>query len=188
MYNKNVKIVIDKRKLETLIRLGVSDKDLLSVITTQSFEPTGDELIDDYLSTLVDVKEFTNWGGSRKNSGRKSKNNQVDFQVEKQDALNLADKDIYIDNNIRIDKNKGVKGGKEKEGFKKPTVEDVRAYCAERSNSVDAERFVDFYSAKDWCIGKNKMKDWKAAVRTWEKQDRKQKPALMQQVAAVWDF
>jgi hypothetical protein len=49
-----------------------------------------------------------------------------------------------------------------------PTVEQVKAYCIERKNSVDPQRFVDFYSAKDWMIGKNKMKDWKACVRTWE--------------------
>lgn len=52
--------------------------------------------------------------------------------------------------------------------FIKPTVEEVRNYCLERKNNVDPEKFIDFYEAKDWYIGKNKMKDWKAAVRTWE--------------------
>lgn len=56
-----------------------------------------------------------------------------------------------------------------KKVFVPPTVEEVRAYCRERSNTVDAERFVDFYSAKGWMVGKNRMKDWKACVRTWEK-------------------
>lgn len=58
--------------------------------------------------------------------------------------------------------------------FIPPTVEDVEAYCFERQNSVDAGQFVDFYSAKGWMLGKNKMKDWKAAVRTWERKDREQ--------------
>ena len=53
--------------------------------------------------------------------------------------------------------------------FTPPTVDEVRAYCQERNNSVDPERFVDFYSAKGWKIGKDSMKDWKACVRTWEK-------------------
>lgn len=54
--------------------------------------------------------------------------------------------------------------------FKKPTVEEVRAYCRERKNKVDPERFVDHYTANGWMVGKhNKMRDWKAAVRTWEK-------------------
>ena len=120
-YQTNVKIVIDKRKLDTLIRLGVSDQNLLSILKTQRFEPTGDALIDEYLSTLVDVKEFSNWGGIRKNSGRKPKNNQLenqddnqlenqddnqlenqdDNQLENQDDCNLddKDKDIYVTGN-----------------------------------------------------------------------------------------
>ena len=53
--------------------------------------------------------------------------------------------------------------------FVKPTVEEVRNYCLERKNNVNPEKFIDFYESKDWYIGKNKMKDWKAAVRTWER-------------------
>jgi predicted phage replisome organizer len=53
--------------------------------------------------------------------------------------------------------------------FTPPTVEEVKAYCVERKNNVDAERFVDYYTANGWLVGKNKMKDWKAAVRTWER-------------------
>ncbi len=53
--------------------------------------------------------------------------------------------------------------------FKKPTINDVKDYCAERSNNVDAEKFVDYYTSNGWKVGKNPMKDWKAAVRTWEK-------------------
>lgn len=57
--------------------------------------------------------------------------------------------------------------------FIPPTVEEVRAYCQERKNRVDPERFVAFYESKGWMVGKNKMKDWKAAVITWEKGDRR---------------
>lgn len=56
-----------------------------------------------------------------------------------------------------------------KKVFEKPTVEEVRAYCRERNNGINADSFVDFYESKGWLIGKNKMKDWKAAVRTWER-------------------
>ena len=56
--------------------------------------------------------------------------------------------------------------------FIPPTVEEVADYCFERMNSVNPEQFVDFYSAKGWMLGKNKMKDWKAAVRTWERKDK----------------
>lgn len=58
--------------------------------------------------------------------------------------------------------------------FVPPTVEEVRNYCIERNNLVNPEAFVDFYSSKGWMVGKNKMKDWKAAVRTWEKGENRQ--------------
>jgi hypothetical protein len=62
---------------------------------------------------------------------------------------------------------------KESRAFIPPSIEQVRAYCASRHNNVDAEAFVDFYSSKGWMIGKNKMKDWKSAVRTWERGDNR---------------
>lgn len=55
--------------------------------------------------------------------------------------------------------------------FVPPDVDEVREYCRERGNSVDPETFVDFYQQKGWMVGKNRMKDWRAAVRTWEKRD-----------------
>lgn len=55
--------------------------------------------------------------------------------------------------------------------FIPPTVDEIKAYCTERKNAVDAERFFDFYSANGWKQGKGKpIVDWKAAVRTWERQ------------------
>lgn len=53
--------------------------------------------------------------------------------------------------------------------FVVPTLEEVQAYCNERRNGVDAQRFIDYYSSNGWKVGKNPMKDWKAAVRTWER-------------------
>ena len=64
---------------------------------------------------------------------------------------------------------KKVEGRQVTKRFTKPTPEDVRAYCTERQNTVDAERFLDYYEANGWRVGKNPMRDWKAAVRTWEK-------------------
>ena len=59
-----------------------------------------------------------------------------------------------------------------KKRFIPPSVNMVQAYCEERHNGIDARKFIDFYESKGWMIGKNKMKDWKAAVRTWEKSRR----------------
>ena len=68
-------------------------------------------------------------------------------------------------------KEKDISNDISKKSFAPPTVDEVREYCRSRNNFVDPERFVDFYSAKGWMVGKNKMKDWKAAVRTWERND-----------------
>lgn len=84
---------------------------------------------------------------------------------------------IYTDNtNININ-NTNLTDSNRKAFFKKPTLDQVKDYCIERNNNVDAEAFLDFYESKDWKIGKNKMKDWKAAVRTWERRETK-KPTM----------
>ena len=61
--------------------------------------------------------------------------------------------------------------------FVPPSLEEVQAYCQDRGNSVDPQRFVDYYTANGWLVGKNRMKDWKACVRTWEKNNFSQAPA-----------
>jgi hypothetical protein len=76
----------------------------------------------------------------------------------------------------------GMQGEKKKEI--PPIIEDVINYCQERNNNVDPQKWLDFYASKGWMIGKNKMKDWKAAVRTWEKpnsnrQGSQQQPQLV---------
>lgn len=65
--------------------------------------------------------------------------------------------------------NKGIKPRKR---FTPPSVDEVAAYCRERRNAVDAKRFVDFYASKGWKVGNAGMKDWRAAVRNWERSDR----------------
>lgn len=89
------------------------------------------------------------------------------------------DKDNDKENNIiPLSPNGDIppKGGRPPEKrFVKPTVDEVRAYCAERGNRVDAQAFVDFYEAKGWKVGSSPMKDWKAAVRTWEQRDTAQR-------------
>ena len=75
---------------------------------------------------------------------------------------------IYIDSKDNIDSKENIQTTKSGR-FTPPSVEEVRAYCEERKNGLDAETFVDFYTSKGWKVGGNPMKDWKAAVRTWEK-------------------
>ena len=53
--------------------------------------------------------------------------------------------------------------------FEKPSISDIKQYCIERNNNIDASQFYDYYESNGWKVGKNSMKDWKAAVRTWER-------------------
>ena len=62
-----------------------------------------------------------------------------------------------------------AEGKKINKKFVKPTIEEISDYCHERNNTIDAESFFNFYESKGWMVGKSQMKDWKAAVRTWEK-------------------
>lgn len=88
----------------------------------------------------------------------------------------ISDDIIYPRNPIQSESNPNRNNSASKShGFVPPTLEEVAAYCKERKNGVDPQKWYDFYSAKGWYIGKNKMKDWKAAVRTWEKKDNSQR-------------
>ena len=64
--------------------------------------------------------------------------------------------------------------------FKKPSLEEVRAYCEERRNGIDPQRFIDYYDSNGWKVGKNPMKDWKATIRNWETRNRSSAPAPRQ--------
>lgn len=92
----------------------------------------------------------------------------------KQAVANLPD-NVNDNDNVNDIKKKDTKVSKEK-SFKPPTVENVREYCQEGGYKVDAECFVDFYASKGWMVGKTKMKDWKAAVRNWSRNDQKPSP------------
>jgi len=70
--------------------------------------------------------------------------------------------------------NKSIR--KKSKKFIKPTIEEIREYCLERKNKIDPEQFLNFYESKGWMIGKNKMKEWRAAVRTWEQSSNQTTP------------
>ena len=94
----------------------------------------------------------------------KNTNGKNGIQNDTNDT-NGNDSDSVSDNVNENDLKENIK----RKVFTKPTTEEVKAYCAERKNNVDPDKFIDFYESKGWVIGKNPMKDWKACVRTWEK-------------------
>lgn len=76
--------------------------------------------------------------------------------------------------NVKNDKElKNVKNNIKR--FCKPTFEEVDSYCCQRNNGIDAQAFIDFYESKGWKVGNTPMKDWKAAVRTWERSRQENK-------------
>lgn len=109
----------------------------------------------------------------KKRERDKAKKSQCDNYVTKCD-ISVTECDTEIEKDKELDKeiDKDICADAPKRTrsqFKPPTLEEVQVYCRERNNKVDAERFIDYYSSNGWMVGKNKMKNWKAAVRTWER-------------------
>lgn len=107
---------------------------------------------------------------------------QKPTDVEQQFAQQIEQLTRIIDNNkkeIEILKEELTNVSKKKEkSFIPPTVEEVAKFIQESSFHFDAEAFVNFYASKGWLVGKNKMKDWKSACRTWERKKRETMPGL----------
>jgi hypothetical protein len=103
---------------------------------------------------------------SRKNNLKGVKNSHMGTHMDNHMAPHM-DNDNDIDNEIEI---KGKRGAGEKGKFTKPTVEEVKTYSGEIKANIDAQRFIDHYESNGWKVGgKSAMKDWKAAVRNWAK-------------------
>ena len=109
--------------------------------------------------------------------------------TEERAQLKLKDNGVYSldteciqdvsssETQIRLDKIRldQIREDKNSTRFAPPSHEDVAAYIAEKGYRMDADAFIDFYASKDWMIGKNKMKDWKAAVRNWHRRDSQER-------------
>ena len=87
------------------------------------------------------------------------------YRIKKDDCLLSVDDPLTQD---RLGKD-SIDNIEPTKRFKKPTIEEIQAYCDERNNGIDAERFYDYYESKGWKVGKAPMKDWKASIRTWER-------------------
>lgn len=135
---------------------------------------------------LKDQEKYNKTVASRSAAGKLGGRPKANISDEKQKKQMLfeesnknqseakkADNDNVNDNDIKENTLKGVK----EKRFAPPTPEDVREYCREKGLNVDADRFVDFYESKNWYVGKNKMKDWKAAVRNWARSQRQESTA-----------
>ena len=75
---------------------------------------------------------------------------------------------------------------KKNKRFQKPTLEEVKQYCLERKNNIDAQKFVDYYESNGWKVGRNPMKDWKATIRTWESNNKQQSKPKYVEAKPKW--
>ena len=101
--------------------------------------------------------------------GAEAKQANAGFAKQNKQMPNLPSKSSYDkDKDKDKDKDESITRARR---FTPPTLDDVLAYVRERGSDVDPQRFLDFYASKGWMVGKNPMKDWKAAVRTWEKRE-----------------
>lgn len=110
--------------------------------------------------------------------GKNSKSH-LPYGKNSQDKEKEEDKDIlpHISPSGDISPQRGEPTAEKRKRFVAPSVDEVRAYCKERGNRVDPQRFVDFYTANGWTQGRGKpIKDWRAAVRTWEARDKQATP------------
>lgn len=121
------------------------------------------------LDTSARKAENGKVGGSKAEANAKqteskteAKRKQTESEKEKEGEIEKeGEKEIEIENECYIKARNNTR-------FVRPTLDEVKAYCAERHNGVDAERWMAYYEANGWKVGKNAMKDWRAAVRTWE--------------------
>lgn len=81
--------------------------------------------------------------------------------------------EIELEKEIKIEKeiDSSASTTTKRKRFEKPTLSEIKAYCIERGNKVDAQHFFDYYESNGWRVGKNSMKNWQAAVRTWERSE-----------------
>ena len=92
------------------------------------------------------------------------------FKINEQQVIKLLN-NLSATNLTSINKNKEIKIINKL--FTIPNISEVESYCLERKNSIEAESFINFYDSKGWMVGKNKMKDWRACIRTWEMREKK---------------
>ena len=155
------------------------DEQMLSVITNTNIDVVRSamkmfiglnmiEIFDDQTIYMSEVNRLIGSETSVAERVRKHRENQKLLQCNTDETKCNTEIDIELKSDTEKEKKTDYEG-KSKKRFTKPTLEDVQAYCKERNNNVDAQRWFDYYSSNGWKVGKNPMKDWKACVRTWER-------------------
>lgn len=127
---------------------------------------------------MLDIQNFIGRGSSEADRKREYRQRiESDRTNVLTNVRQISDKtppeiEIELEKDIEIEKDSSAKSTTTKrKRFEKPTLSQIEQYCIERNNTVNAEQFFDYYESNGWKVGKNSMKDWKAAVRTWERSE-----------------
>ena len=149
------------------------DEDVENVKVTVAFLMAKGLLVqcNDTEYNLITAGEMTGSEGYSAERVRRFRSKQ---QLALQCNADVTTSNNFVTQSKSIEKEIDKDKEKYKRRFTKPTLEEVEAYCRERNKGVDAQRWFDYYSSNGWKVGKNPMKDWKAAVRTWERSEPKQ--------------
>ena len=129
------------------------------------------EILDDGTVYMTEVQKMIGSHADNDNANRQRRFRERKKELALQECYASVTKNNES-KSIEIEKEKDIENRGKAKRFTPPSLEDVRSYCQERKNNVDAERFISYYESVGWKVGKNPMKDWKACVRTWEQRDK----------------
>lgn len=133
---------------------------------------------------MLDIQNFIGRGSSEADRKREYRQR---IETDRTNVRQISDKtppeieleiELEIEKELEIELDSAKSTTTKRKRFEKPTIFDVEQYCIERNNNVDPQHFVDYYESNGWKVGKNSMKDWKAAVRTWERNGYNQSAKL----------
>lgn len=140
------------------------------------------EILENGAIYMLDIQNFIGKGSTeadrqrlydrRISEERKQKKLTQSRNLEEILEKSTPDIEIELEKDIKIEKeihSSAKSTTTKRKRFEKPTLSEIKAYCIERNNNVDAQHFFDYYESNGWKVGKNSMKNWQAAVRTWEK-------------------
>ena len=126
---------------------------------------------------MLDIQNFIGKGSSEADRKREYRQRiETDRTNVQTNLRQISEKsppeiEIELEKEIKIEKeiDSSASTTTKRKRFEKPTLSEIEQYCIERGNKVDAQHFFDYYESNGWRVGKNSMKNWQAAVRTWEK-------------------
>ena len=128
---------------------------------------------------MLDIQNFIGKGSSEADRKREYRQRietdrtNVQTKVREISEKSPPEIELELKKEIKIEKeiDSSASTTTKRKRFEKPTLSEIEQYCIERKNNVNAEQFFDYYESNGWKVGKNSMKDWKAAVRTWERSE-----------------